>query len=407
MEKIFIPDEKIIELTTKYGTPLYVYDEMTLRRACRDMRNLLPGKNFRVSYSAKANSNIELMRIIHGEDIDADAMSPGEIYMQQAAGFTNGQILFIPNNVSADEMRYAAGQDILISVDSLSQLELFGKVAPGGNVAVRFNPGVGLGHHEKVVTAGKKTKFGVQKEYIDEVKSLLKKYNLKLTGINQHLGSFVLVKEPFLAGVRELLEIAVEFPGLSFIDLGGGFGVPYKPDDPRLDLADLSTGLDKMLTEFLSGYDNKDVLFRIEPGRYIAAECGILLGTAHAVKTNYGNKYIGTDLGFNVIMRPILYDSYHEIHIAKKDGSGGKTETCTVVGNICENGDIIAKDRLLPQADEGDIVAVQTAGAYCFSMSSNYNCRLRPAEVLINADGTDRLVRRRETFEDLMRTLII
>jgi len=401
MDNIWISDEKIFELANEYGTPLYVYDEKNLRKSCREMRGLLPDKNFRVSYSAKANSNIELMKIIRDEDIDVDAMSPGEIHIQQLAGFTNEQIFFIPNNVSVEEMQYAIDRDILISVDSLSQLELFGKINPGGKVAVRFNPSAGLGHHDKVVTAGKNTKFGVQTTQIDEVKELLKKYSLRLEGINQHLGSFVLTKEPYLKGVRELLDIAGQFPGLSFIDFGGGFGVPYSDNDQRLDLADLSAGMDKLLTAFLIGYDNKDVLFRIEPGRYITAECGILLGTAHCIKQNHDTVYIGTDLGFNVLMRPVLYDSYHVVHVAKKNGSTGFIKSQTIVGNICESGDIIAKDRSLPQIEEGDIVVIQSAGAYGFSMSSNYNCRLRPAEVLINTDGSHRLIRRRETYKDL------
>ena len=406
MNGIKLSDEKIFELAKEFGTPLYVYDEKTLRKSCRDMRELLPNKNFRVSYSAKANSNIELMKIIRDEDIDADAMSPGEIYMQQLAGFNSQQIFFIPNNVSADEMRYAIDRDIMISVDSLSQLEMYGKINPGGSIAVRFNPGSGLGHHDKVVTAGKKTKFGIQTAQIDEVKELLKKYKLRLTGINQHLGSFVLTKEPYLTGVKELLNIAKQFPGLSVIDFGGGFGIPYKKTDIRLDLSDLSEGLDEMLTEFLKCYDNKDVMFRIEPGRYIVAECGILLGTVHTVKNNYDTEYIGTDLGFNVLMRPVLYDSYHEVHAVKKTGLNNQVKPRTIVGNICESGDIIAENRELPQIDEGDILIVQAAGAYGFSMSSNYNSRLRPAEVLINSDGTHRLIRRRETFEDLTITSV-
>ena len=405
----WLSDEKAFELAEEYGTPLYVYDENILRERCREMRGLLPGRNFRVSYSAKANSNIELLKIVLEEDIDVDAMSPGEIYIQQKAGFTSERIFFVSNNAPAEELMYAIERGIVVSVDSLSQLELFGKLNPGGDVAIRFNPSSGLGHHDKVVTAGKATKFGVQTAFVPEVKKLLEKYNLKLAGINHHLGSLVMTKEPYLTGAVELLDVAKQFPGLSVIDFGGGLGVPYEEGGARLDLNDLSTALDGMLDGFLAVYDNKDVLFRIEPGRYIAAECGVLLGSIHAVKTNYEKEYIGTDLGFNVLMRPVLYDSYHAIQIAHKNETGGgtgQTGPRTVVGNICESGDIIAKDRELPQACEGDLVLVLTAGAYGFSMSSNYNQRLRPAEVLINADGTHRLIRRRETFDDLTLTSV-
>ena len=409
MRSLWISDKKAFELAEEFGTPLYVYDENTLRASCRDMRGLLPNKHFRVSYSVKANSNIELLKIVLEEDIDVDAMSPGEIYLQQKAGFSNEQIFFVSNNASAEELQYAIDRGIVVSVDSLSQLELFGRLNPGGDVAIRFNPSAGLGHHDKVVTAGKATKFGVQTAFVPEVKALFIQYGLRLVGINHHLGSLVMEKEPYLAGAAELLETAKLFPGLEFIDFGGGFGVPYNEDEARLDLADLSAALDEMLDGFLSEYGNKDVMFRIEPGRYIAAECGVLIGTVNAVKTNYEREYIGTDLGFNVLMRPVMYDSYHAIRIAGKNGAGsgtGQTGPRTIVGNICESGDILAKDRELPPAGEGDLVLVLNSGAYGFSMSSNYNQRLRPAEVLINADGTHRLIRRRETFEDLVQTSV-
>jgi len=401
---MWLSNEKIFELTEKYGTPLYVYDEKTLRSSCKDMLGLLPGMNFEASYSAKANTNIELLKIIRDEGLSADAMSAGEIYMLEKAGFTSDSIFFIPNNVSEEEMRYAIERDILISADSLSQLEMYGRINEGGKVAVRFNPGHGFGHHDKVVTAGKHTKFGVDACRTEEVAELIKKYKLKLAGINQHLGSLILEKENYLSGARALLSIAGRFDDLEFIDFGGGFGVTYKDGGASLDLPGLAFGLKEALTEFLEGYGNKDVLFRAEPGRYIVAECGILLGRVNATKRSNGTEYIGTDLGFNVLARPVMYDSYHEVKIAKKNPASNVRKLQTVVGNICESGDILAKDRELPGADTGDIAAVLTAGAYGFVMASNYNCRLRPAEVLIGAGGTDRLIRRRETFEDLHMT---
>ena len=408
MRNTWLSDEKAFELAGEYGTPLYVYDEKTLRKSCGEMRGLLPGKNFRVSYSAKANSNIELLKIIREEGLDVDAMSPGEIFVQQKAGFKSEQIFFVSNNATAEELLYAAERGVVVSVDSLSQLELFGKLNPGGNVAIRLNPSVGLGHHSKVITGGKLTKFGIQMAFLPQIKELLAKYRLNLVGVNHHLGSLFLEKEPYLAGAAELLEAAKQFPGLSVIDFGGGLGVPYREEDSRLDLAGLSAALNEMLDGFLAGYDNKDVLFRIEPGRYVAAECGVLLGSVNAVKTNYEKEYIGTDLGFNVLMRPVLYDSYHPMRIVSRDGDGraGQIKPYTVVGNICEGGDILARDRELPQAFEGDLLMVLNAGAYGFSMSSNYNQRLRPAEALVNADGTHRLIRRRDTLEDLIRTSV-
>lgn len=193
---------------------------------------------------------------------------------------------------------------------------------------------------------------------------------------------------------------------LNSFDMGGGFGVPYHEGECRLDLKELSEKLNAVLDEFLKDYDNKDVIFKIEPGRYIPAECGVLLGEVYSVKENYGTTYVGTDLGFNVLMRPVLYDSYHAITIIKSNKSENGKEVATIVGNICESGDIIANEREMRKVSEGDIVAVGNAGAYGFSMSSNYNCRLKPAEVLIDKDGNDRLIRRRDTIEDLIRNFV-
>lgn len=318
---MFLSDDKVFELIKKYGSPLYVYDERILRKSCREMHNLLPKKNLRVNYSAKANSNIEILKIVRDEDIDVDAMSPGEIYVQKLAGYNADRIFYIGNNVSKEEMQYAINEKVLVSVDSLAQLESFGQINPGGDVAVRFNPGIGTGHHQKVVTAGKKTKFGVQKDFIPQVKAILEKYNLNLVGIDQHIGSLFLEPDAYIKGVESLLEIATQFSGLKFIDMGGGFGVPYHEGECRLDLKELSEKLNAVLDEFLKDYDNKDVIFKIEPGRYIPAECGVLLGEVYSVKENYGTTYVGTDLGFNVLMRPVLYDSYHAITIIKSNKS--------------------------------------------------------------------------------------
>ena len=405
---MFISNETIFKLIEKYGTPLYVYSESILRERCREMKNLLPNKNFRVNYSAKANTNLEILKIIREEGLDVDAMSPGEIYIEQLAGFDSKQIFYVSNNVSAEEMRFAIDRNILVGVDSLSQLEMYGQLNPGGKVAVRFNPGKGAGHHEKVITAGKKTKFGVQKELLPQVKAIIEKYSLTLAGINQHIGSLFLDWRDYIEGVRSFLEVAKEFPNLSFLDLGGGFGVPYKPEENRLDLERLGKELDIVLTEFLEEYPNKDVIFKIEPGRYIVAECGVLLGSVNSVKKNFDTTYIGTDIGFNVLARPVMYDSYHEMEIVKNIAGNDEPNKdtrikATIVGNICESGDILARDREIQAAEVGDALIIYTAGAYGYSMSSNYNCRLRPAEVLIDLNREDRLIRKRDTLESLVQ----
>lgn len=396
----FLTKEECFRLIEKYGSPLYVYDENTLRKRSKEMMDLLPNKKLVVDYSIKANTNIELVKIIKSEGLHVDAMSPGEVAFEKKAGYKNNEIMYVCNNISESEMKEIIKEGILISVDSLSQLEMYGKLNPNGEVIVRFNPGVGAGHHEKVVTGGHHTKFGVQREFIDDVKKILNKYNLKLVGINQHIGSLFLDYNSYIEGVKNILEIASSFKGLKLIDLGGGFGVPYNHEE-RLDLKKLSIELDKVLSAFLDNYDNKDVVFYIEPGRYVVCEAGILIGSVTSVKENYNTNYLGCDIGFNILMRPILYDSYHEIKVLQKNSNDLK-ETYTVVGNICESGDILGSDRLLDKASVGDAIIVYNTGAYGYSMSSNYNLRSRPAEVLITIDHKDKLIRKRDTIEDMM-----
>lgn len=393
------------ELVREYGTPLYVYNERILRERCREMKNLVKYPNFAVNYSAKANSNLHFLRIVREEGLVVDAMSLGEIAVEEAAGFDHDHIFFISNNVSREEMAAVIEKGILISVDSLSQLEMFGRLCPGGDICVRLNTGIGAGHSAKVVTGGHETKFAIDLGKIEEMKGILEKYNLRLVGVNQHIGSLFMDPEPYLESMKALLELCKQFPDLKIIDFGGGFGIPYHKLDgqERLDLASLGSRMDELFAEFVREY-GREVQFKIEPGRYISAECCVLLGKVHAVKTVYENKYAGTDLGFNVLVRPVMYDSWHDVEIYREDGEDtGRREEISVVGNICESGDIIAKKRMLPEILENDIIGVLDAGAYGYAMSSNYNNRLRPAEVLIQEDGKARLIRRRDTIEDLLR----
>lgn len=403
---MFLKNEEAFEIVREFGSPVYIYSEDILRQRCRELLDAFEGR-LSPSFSVKANSNLSLLRIIREEGIGVDAMSHGEIFLLEHAGFSGDEIFYIGNNVSADELRYCIDRGILVSADSLSQLESLGRINRGGRVALRFNPGVGAGHCEKVVTAGHKTKFGIDPRFCAQAKELLAKYDMKLVGINQHIGSLFLEPEPYVEAAENLLAMVLEnFPGLDFIDFGGGFGVPYRPEEKRLDFAALRGQLFPVLDSFVERYDNKYVHFKCEPGRYLAAECGLLLGTVHAVKENYGETYVGTDIGFNVLMRPVLYDSYHEVRLLKGgehgDGAEVSASTVTVVGNICESGDILAAERRLDGVRENDLIAVENAGAYGYSMASNYNCRLRPAEVLKTSQGEIKLIRAADTLESLI-----
>lgn len=394
------------ELAQKYGTALYVYNEAILRDRMRKMARLVTLPNFTANYSIKSNSNLSILKLALEEGLNADAMSPGEIFVLLKAGFPKEKIFYIPNNVSAEELQYGIDLGIMTSLDSLSQLETFGMLNPGGRCAVRLNPGVGAGHHEKVVTAGKKTKFGIAEGDIDRLHEIAKQYQLQIVGINQHIGSLFMDDTPFLQAVDHFLTLAKKFPQLEFIDFGGGFGIPYQKLSGQADfsLASFSEKLERIIEVFTKAY-GRSVTFKSEPGRFIAAEGGVLLGRIQADKENNGTAFLGTDLGMNVLVRPAMYDSWHDIEVFRQGSRLSKkngTKTVTVVGNICESGDILAKDRELPLCQKDDILCFLDAGAYGYSMASNYNNRLRPAEVMIDLDGNSRLIRKRDTMESLL-----
>lgn len=393
------------KLAEKFGTPLFVYHENTLREQCRLMRNLLTYPHFSVNYSAKANSNPELLKIIREEGLNADAMSSGEIFLERAAGFNPNQIFYISNNATEAELLYALDQGILISVDSLDQLELVGKLCPGCRIAMRINTGIGAGHHAKVITCGTGSKFGISPEDIPSAQIILKRYNLQMVGLNHHIGSLFHDQEPYLNAAARLLDLATLFPELLFVDFGGGFGIPVNNDETtsELDLNYLGQKLDALLSDWTNS-NRREILAVIEPGRFITAQCGILLGKITSIKKNPAQTYIGTDLGFNNFPRTVLYDSYHdmEIYSHRKNGSIELADA-TLTGNICESGDLLTPSIKMQLPETGDLIAVQDAGAYGYSMSSNYNGRLRPAEVLICADGSIKLIRQRDTLESLLQ----
>lgn len=402
----FFKGNKPEDIVREFGTPLYVYNEDLLRDRMRKVEGVIKKYPYRANYSIKSNTNLHILEIALDEGLNADAMSVGEIKMLEKAGFPLDRIFFVPNNVSEDELKYAIEKGIMTSLDSLSQLELFGTLNPGGKCAVRINPGVGAGHHEKVVTAGKKTKFAVAEEDIDKIFEIAEKYNLTIAGINQHVGSLFMDPEPFIQAVENFLRIAKKFKNLEFIDFGGGYGIPYHKLDDEKDfpMEAFSERFEKMLDAFVEEYGYAP-LFKTEPGRYCVAESSVILGRVHATKQNSGVEYVGTDVGMNVLVRPSMYDSWHDVEVIRNNEvvSRDNLSAKTVVGNICESGDILAKDRMLPEIKRGDLVAILDAGAYGYSMCSTYNSRPRPAEVLVCSDGTVKCIRKAETFEDLIR----
>lgn len=394
-------------LAQKYGTPLYVYNERVLREHMRSVQGLVTKYPYTANFSVKANTNLTILKIALEEGMNCDAMSVGELRLLEMAGFPAERIFFVPNNVSDEELSYAIGKGIMTSLDSISQLRRFGRLNRGGRCAIRINPGVGAGHHEKVVTAGKNTKFGIEEHDIDEAIKAAGEYDLHIVGINQHVGSLFMDPEPYLKASQNFLRIAMKFKDLEFIDLGGGFGTPYHKlsGEQNFDMQALREALEPILDTFVKEYGSTP-LFKSEPGRYITADGGVILGRVYALKNNGVKYYAGCDVGMNVLARPTLYDSHHDVEVIRNgqvvsplDG----TQVVNVVGNICESGDTIARDRELPILQEEDLVCVLDAGAYGYMMSYTYNMRGRAAEILCREDGSVLQIRRRETFEDLIR----
>lgn len=401
-------------IASEYGTPVYVYNEKILRDRMAKVAKVITKYPYTANYSVKANTNIHILKLALEEGLNCDAMSVGEITLLMKAGFPVERIFFVPNNVAPYELAFALKNGVMTSLDSLSQLELFGEVCNQMEIppakrkcAVRINPGVGAGHCEKVVTGGKKTKFGIAEYSIPEIFEIAEKYQITIAGINQHIGSLFMDPQPYLDAVTNLLRIAHQFKNLEFIDFGGGYGIPYHKLDEEKDfpMEDFKSRLEPILDEFVASY-GKAPLFKSEPGRYCVAEGSVILGRVHATKENSGIQFAGSDIGMNVLVRPSMYDSHHDIEVFR-DGElvsrdGADLTEQTVTGNICESGDILAKDRLLPKIQEGDLLCVLDTGAYGWSMCSTYNSRPRPAEVMILANGKVKQIRRKETIEDLL-----
>ena len=398
-------------LINKYGSPLYVYDFITLERRCQEMYTFQKKledslkRKVRMHYSTKANSNPYILKSVKDNNLYVDCMSPIELKINQECGFKSNEILYVCNNITTEEMNLVHEAGILICLDSISQVETWGKVHPNTEIMIRINPGVvGVGHSAKVITSGKLTKFGITVENFNELFETAEKYNLKIVGVHQHLGSLFLNDkiDNYIAGVEAGLGlIKNHFKNIKIIDLGGGFGVPYKPEENPLDLNLVGVKLIKVLQEFIKDYPSIEE-FKFEPGRFIPCEAGFLIGEVTAIKHENNQYYIGTDIGMNQLVRPSMYDAYHEITINTKEE---KMINANVVGNICESGDILGKERNLPLPKVGDIVIVHNAGAYGSSMASNYTGRLRPAEVMLYKNGDTKLMKERENQETILQGL--
>jgi len=392
----------LLEITNQFGTPTYVYDEQIIRQQCQLLKKHLTGINTRLLYAMKANSHPAILEIIRSEGFGIDAVSPGELYLAQKVGFSPEEILYTANNITDDEMHLTQKAGVLLNVGELSRLERFGQSYSGGNICIRLNPQIGSGHHEHVVTAGKTTKFGIPVHEISKVLEIAKTYNIRITGIHQHIGSGISSMKVLGEAIQVLLKHATDFPHLQFVNIGGGFNIPYHPDDTPIDFENFQTSIVSLLKD-TDKKANQKLEYWFEPGRFLVAESGVLLVRSNTIKEANGRTFAGTDSGMNQLIRPALYQAYHEIfNLSNAQASPSSYE---IVGNICESGDIFAKNRSVQHIREGDILAIFDAGAYGMAMASIYNLRPFPAEVLIREDGSFTCIRTRQSPEDLIHTM--
>lgn len=385
-------------LIAQFGSPLYVYDLDTVRARVRALKAAITWPRFQPLFAIKANPCPAVARAIIDEGFGIDAVSPGEVAMALRLGVRPDLIQYTENNMTDAEQAEAVAQGVMITVGSLDRLE---RLAAAGarECSVRFNPDVGDGAHEKICTAGPLTKFGVASAYVDRVLEIERRSQLRVVGCHMHIGSGFLDHVAFAQACEVIFSIAARLPHLRFIDCGGGIGIPYKPDQRPLDLAAMGAHLSREFAAFCQRY-GRDLELRLEPGRFPVAEAGTLLTTVTSVKENPdGRVFVGCDSGFNHLIRPCMYGAWHRIANATRPQA--PVRTVDVVGNICESGDIFARDRDLPLPVLGDILAIGDAGAYGMAMASTYNLRPLPAEVVLDA-GQARLVRRRQTVDELL-----
>ncbi len=399
-----------VELIEQYGSPLYVTNEERLRANFRRYSDAFP--NADLYYAAKANANFTILKIMADEGAGADVFSDGELYMALLAGIPKEKVLFNGNSKSDGELLMAVKTGVRVSLDSLDELRTLSAIAKNEGAVVdisfRVNPDVSPDTHPKISTGLRTSKFGVpHDEVVRAYKEALDLPGVNPVGIHCHIGSQILDITPFAEAMTKMMDLVEQVSRLGaeleFVDVGSGLGIPYEKgiDVPTpQDLADLILPIFNERCK-AEGISPKLIL---EPGRYVAADSTVLLTTVNTMK-DAAKKFVGVDAGFNLMIRPAMYDSYQHVVVANKAAAPVK-DIYSIAGPICETGDILAHDRELPEIEKGDIIAVLDAGAYGFSMSSQYNGRVRCAEVLVN-DGKVDVIRKRETYDDLLANQIL
>jgi len=392
-----------LSIASEFGSPVYVYDANKIVKQFKALKNGFPNVKLKLYYACKALTNLNVLRLLKDQGAGCDAVSIQEVELALMAGFKAEDILFTPNGVSFGEIQKAIEKGVRINIDNLSMLEMIGnKYGNSVPICVRINPHIMAGGHSHISVGHIDSKFGISYYQMRHVARIVENYNINVNGLHMHTGSDMLDADVFLRGADLLFDAAKEyFLNLEFLDFGSGFKVPYKEGDVSTDVEEIGKKITKSFSQFCKEY-GKELTLCFEPGKFLVSESGFLLVNANVIKQTTSTVFVGVDSGQNHLLRPMMYDAYH--NITNISNSEGINKVYSVVGYICEN-DTLGWDRKLTEVREGDILAIHNAGAYGFSMSSNYNSRYRPAEVLVE-NGKARIIRKRETMEDLVKNQV-
>ena len=389
----------LLDLANKYGSPLYVYDtEIIASQYNRITDAFKKVGQLQLNYAVKALSNINILRFFKNLGAGLDTVSIQEVNLGLSVGVAPEKIIYTPNGVSLEEIENVAKMGVQINIDNLSILELFGQKHPEIPVCIRINPHIMAGGNSKISVGHIDSKFGISVHQVPHIKRVVENTGMHINGIHMHTGSDILDIDTFLRATEILFDVAEQFKTIDFIDFGSGFKVPYKEGDISTDIEQLGLQLSERFNTFCEDFGKK-VTLMFEPGKFLVSKAGYFLAKVNVVKQTTSTVFAGIDSGFNHLIRPMMYDSYH--HISNISNPDGRDRFYSVVGYICET-DTFGSNRRISEISEGDILCFENAGAYCFSMASNYNSRYRPAEVMIY-NNDDYLIRERETFEDLIK----
>ncbi|AUC80691.1 diaminopimelate decarboxylase [Lacinutrix sp. Bg11-31] len=393
---------QLLKIAKDFGSPVYVYNSEIISQQYKRLTSAFKSvKKVKINYAVKALSNISILKLMKSLGAGLDTVSIQEVQLGLAAGFKAEHIIFTPNGVSLEEIEQAAILGCQINIDNLSILEQFGTKHPDIPVCIRINPHVMAGGNTNISVGHIDSKFGISIHQIPHILRIVENTNMNINGIHMHTGSDILDIDVFIYASEILFETAKNFKNLEFIDFGSGFKVPYKPGDIETNIEEFGEKLSTRFNEFCKEY-GKELTLAFEPGKFLVSEAGLFLAKVNVVKQTTSTVFAQIDSGFNHLIRPMLYGSQHEIE--NISNPKGRERFYSVVGYICET-DTFANNRRISEINEGDILAFKNAGAYCYSMASNYNSRYRPAEVLWH-NGEAHLIRKRETFDDIINNQI-